>query len=106
MIKAKKGWSKTTNQNLGFDPYNKFTAYKDNISRWQIADSLLVESRDVEAEVEVEAGSGSSGSGPFSVKAEAEARKIHRFRFHIGGKKGGRKKLVLLSFVEEQIAGA
>ena len=42
------------------------------------------------------------GSGPFS--AEAEARKIHRF--HIGGKNGERKKLVLLSFVEERIWGA
>ena len=37
---------------------------------------------------------------------EAEARKIHRFRFHIGGKNGERKKLVLLSFVEERIGGA
>ena len=48
-------------------------------------------------------GSGSGGSGPFSV--EAKARKFHRFRFHIGGKNGGRKKLVLLSFVEERIGG-
>ena len=48
-------------------------------------------------------GSGSGGSGPFSVEAEAEARKIHRFRFHIGGKNGGRKKLVLLSVAEERI---
>ena len=46
------------------------------------------------------------GSGTFSVEAEAEARKIHRFRFHIGGKNGERKKLVLLSFVEEQIGRA
>ena len=40
-------------------------------------------------------GSGSGGSGPFSVEAEAEAeaRKIHRFRFHIGGKNGGRKEI-------------
>ena len=45
-----------------------------------------------------------AGSGPFSV--EAKARKIHRFRFHIGGKNGERKKLVLLSFVEERIGGA
>ena len=43
---------------------------------------LGVETRDVEAE---------AGSGPFSV--EAEARKIHLFRFHIGGKNGGRKKI-------------
>ena len=34
--------------------------------------------RDVEAEV---------------VEAEAEARKIHLFRFHIGGKNGGRKEI-------------
>ena len=34
-----------------------------------------------------------AGSGPFSVEAEAEARKIHRFRFHIGGKNGERKKI-------------
>ena len=54
-----------------------------------------VGNRNVEAEAE---------SGPFSV--EAEARKIHRFRFHIGGKNGERKKLVLLSFVEERIGGA
>ena len=52
-------------------------------------------------EAEAQAGSGSGGSGPFSVKAEA--RKIHRYRFHIGGKNGERKKLVLLSFVEERI---
>ena len=51
--------------------------------------------KDVEAE---------AGSGPFSV--EAKARKIHRFRFHIGGKNRERKKLVLLSFVEERIGGA
>ena len=38
--------------------------------------------RDAEAEAE-------AGSGPFSVKAEAP--KFHRFRFHIGGKNGGRK---------------
>ena len=36
-------------------------------------------------------GSGSGGSGTFSV--EAEARKIHRFRFHIGGKNGERKEI-------------
>ena len=48
-----------------------------------------VTSRDVEAE----AGSRSSGSGTFFVEAEAEARKIHRFRFHIGGKNRGRKKI-------------
>ena len=41
-------------------------------------------------EAEAEAG---SGSGPFSVEAETEARKIHRFRFHIEGKNGGRKKI-------------
>ena len=29
MIKAKKGWSKTIDQNLGFDPYNKFTTSAD-----------------------------------------------------------------------------
>ena len=45
--------------------------------------------RDVEAEAE--AGSGSGGSGPFSV--EAEARKFYRYRFHIGGKNGGRKEI-------------
>ena len=46
-------------------------------------------------DVEAEAGSGSGGSGPFSVEAEAEAeaRKIHRFRFHIGGKNGERKEI-------------
>ena len=32
-----------------------------------------------------------SGSGTFFV--EAEARKIHRFRFHIGGKNGERKEI-------------
>ena len=32
-----------------------------------------------------------AGSGPFSVKAEE--RKIHRFRFHIGGKNGKRKEI-------------
>ena len=32
-----------------------------------------------------------AGSGHFSV--EAKARKIHRFRFHIGGKNGERKKI-------------
>ena len=40
--------------------------------------------RDVEAEAE-------AGSGPFSV--EAKARKIHRFRFHIGGKNRERKEI-------------
>ena len=55
---------------------------------------------------EAEAGSGGGGSGTFSVEAEAEARKIHRFRFHTGGKNGERKKLVLLSFVEERTGGA
>ena len=35
--------------------------------------------------------SGSGGSDPFSV--EAEARKFHHFRFHIGGKNGGRKEI-------------
>ena len=44
-----------------------------------------------------------SRSGSFSV--EAEAQKFYRFCFHIGGKNGGRKKLVLLSFREEQIGG-
>ena len=43
--------------------------------------------------MEAEAGSGSGGSGPFSVEVEAEARKIHRFRFHIGGKNGERKEI-------------
>ena len=38
--------------------------------------------------MEAEAG---RESGPFSVEAEAEAQKFHRFRFHIGGKNGGRK---------------
>ena len=42
---------------------------------------------------EAEAGSGSGGSGTFSVEAEADARKIHRFRFHIEGKNGERKKI-------------
>ena len=55
-------------------------------------------------EAEAEAGSGSGGSGTFSM--EAEARKIHRFRFHIGGKNGERNEMVPLSFVEEQIGGA
>ena len=55
-------------------------------------------------DVEAEAGSGSGGSGTFSV--EAEAQKIHRFRFHTGGKNGERKKLVLLSFIEERIGRA
>ena len=41
-------------------------------------------------EAEAEAG---SRSGTFFVKAEAEARKIHRFRFHIGGKNGERKEI-------------
>ena len=49
----------------------------------------LVCFRDVEAEAEA----GSGGSGTFSVEVEAEARKIHRFRFHIGGKNGGRKEI-------------
>ena len=44
----------------------------------------------VTRDVEAEAGSG--GSGPFSGEAETEARKFHRFRFHIGGKNGERKK--------------
>ena len=44
-------------------------------------------------DVEAEAGSGSGGSGPFSVEADAEARKFHRFRFHIGGKIGGKKEI-------------
>ena len=45
--------------------------------------------------LEAEAGSGSGGSGPFSVEAEAEAeaRKFYRFRFHIGGKNGGRNEI-------------
>ena len=50
--------------------------------------------RDVEAEAEAGSGSGGSesgGSGTFFV--EAEARKIHRFRFHIGGKNGERKEI-------------
>ena len=48
-----------------------------------------VGNRDVEAEAEA----GSGGSGTFSVEAEAKARKIHRFRFHIGGKNGERKEI-------------
>ena len=47
---------------------------------------VCLSTRDVEAEA-------GSGSGPFSAEAEAEARKIHRFRFHIGGKNGERKKI-------------
>ena len=38
-------------------------------------------------------GCGSSGSSPFSVEAEAEAQKFYHFRFHIGGKNGGRKEI-------------
>ena len=34
-----------------------------------------------------------SGSGSSSFSVEAEARKIYRFRFHIGGKNGGRKEI-------------
>ena len=34
-----------------------------------------------------------AGSGTFSVEVEAEARKIHRFRFHIGGKNGEKKEI-------------
>ena len=34
-----------------------------------------------------------SGSGTFSAEAEVEARKIHRFRFHIGGKNRERKEI-------------
>ena len=49
----------------------------------------MVSIRDVEAE----ARSGSGGSGTFSVEVEAEARKIHRFRFHLGGKNGERKEI-------------
>ena len=45
-----------------------------------------IQTRDVEAEAEA-----GSRSGTFSV--EAEARKIHRFRFHIGGKNGERKEI-------------
>ena len=45
--------------------------------------------------------------GPTQVQApDQEAQKIHRFRFHIGGKNKEKKNLVLLSFVEEQIGGA
>ena len=62
----------------------------------------MVWARDVEAEAE--AGSGSGGSGPFSM--EAEARKFHHFRFHIGGKNGGRKEIGLLFFGEERIERA
>ena len=75
---------------------NKMELYLEN-SSWILLSPIT---RDVEAE----AGSGSGGSGTFSV--EAEVRKIHRFRFHTGGKNGERKKLVLLSFVEEQIGRA
>ena len=52
-------------------------------------------------DVEAEAG---NGSGTFSV--EVEAPKFYRFRFHLGGKNGGRKKLVLRSFGEERMEGA
>ena len=38
-------------------------------------------------------GSGSGGSGPFSVEAEAEAEARKFYRFHIGGKNGGRKEI-------------
>ena len=41
--------------------------------------------------MEAEAEAGSGGSGTFSV--EAEARKIHRFRFHMGGKNGEKKEI-------------
>ena len=41
----------------------------------------------------MEAEAGSGGSGTFYVEAEADARKFHRFRFHIGGKNGGRKEI-------------
>ena len=41
----------------------------------------------------MEAEAGSGGSGTFSVEAEADERKIHRFRFHIGGKNGERKEI-------------
>ena len=51
--------------------------------------SKAIRHRDVEAKAEA----GSGGSGTFSVEAEAEARKIHRFRFHIGGKNRGRKEI-------------
>ena len=50
---------------------------------------VAISTRDVEAE----AGSRGGGSGPFSVEAEAEARKFYRFRFHIGGKNGGRNEI-------------
>ena len=46
--------------------------------------NVMVHTREVEAEAE-------AGSGPFSV--EVKARKIHRFRFHIRGKNGERKKI-------------
>ena len=64
------------------------------LSRWPLLPFSrlafpMVCTRDAEAE----AGSGSGGSGPFSVKAEAEARKFYRFRFHIGGKNGGRREI-------------
>ena len=44
-----------------------------------------LQGRDVEAEA------GSGGSSTFSV--EVEARKIHRFRFYIGGKNGEREEI-------------
>ena len=55
--------------------------------------------------LEAEAGSGSGGSGLFLWKRKRKRKreKIHRFRFHIGGRMEREKKLVLLSFVEEQI---
>ena len=40
------------------------------------------------------------------MEAEAEVQKFHRFRFHIGGRIEGEKKLVLLSFGEERIEEA
>ena len=42
--------------------------------------------------MDAEAEAGSGGGGTFSVEAEAEARKIHRFRFHVGGKNRERKE--------------
>ena len=55
-------------------------------SHEQYGSNALVKIRDVEAEA-------GSGSRTFSMEAEGEARKIHRFRFDIGGKIGERKEI-------------
>ena len=58
----------------------------------EIGDHLATQDTDT-LKQECGSGSGSGGSGTFSVEAEAEARKIHRFRFHIGGKNEERKEI-------------